>query len=704
MGIAISKEFSKALNKLPESLRKRTSDFYAKFIDNPHAPGFNYEPIIGAVDRTIHSARLNDSYRIIIKREDETDTYILLWIGQHDEAYEWALSRKCEINTKTGKIQIINVDNPPLIEDGEPNAVIELNHLFDNCTDEQLLQMGVPLCNLKLVRDIKNYRHFCNCKYLLPDDIAESLEYVANGFPPEEVLDMLRESMTGSECGTFAEALVNGKNDDAFYIVKNQEELQKVIEAPLETWRIFLHSTQRDIVNRDYSGPARVLDEAGTGKTVVAMHRAKRLASNLEDGQKILFTTFSTNLAKDIEQNLKKICSEEELSHIEVKNLDLWLAQFLKEKNVTIPIIRNQADDYWEQVMTQLNIPYFEKAFYKEEWSEVIAPYEILTLDEYLAVPRRGREKRLDLDDRKQAWPVFEAFMTKLKNKHVMDIETAINLCKSMIREQPISNVYPSIIVDEAQDFSPNALSLIRTIGGQEHQNDIFIVGDAHQRIYGRETVLSHYGINIKGRGCYLKINYRTTEETQRFASSILKDYKFDDLDGNIAEDTRCISFTHGAKPVMRCFHIFQEEVDFISNEVSRLLSEGVSAREICIVARINRMLDSYVLALRNRGIKTYEVKNHIHDDDHYDGIRVATMHRIKGLEFKYVFLASMNEGIVPPFGSAEHLQQTGKNEILKTEKCLIYVALTRAQIGTYITSYGNKSELLRWNGIPLDW
>ena len=254
---------------------------------------------------------------------------------------------------------------------------------------------------------------------------------------------------------------------------------------------------------------------------------------------------------------------------------------------------------------------------------------------------------------------------------------------------------YASIIIDEGQDFSDNAYRLIRALAGEEHPNDIFIVGDSHQRIYRNHPTLSKCGINVRGRSSILKINYRTTEEIRKHAFALLNGISFDDLDEDLDLGDKCQSLTHGEKPIVENFENANDEFDFLLREVKKLKENGVSLTDICVVARTKKLVDDYIALFTRAGIRSYAIKRNKVDDRSFDGLRVATMHRVKGLEFKYVFIAAVNNRIIPMPSAINKTDVVSEAESITSEKCLLYVAMTRAQKGVYITSYGRPSEFL---------
>ena len=236
---------------------------------------------------------------------------------------------------------------------------------------------------------------------------------------------------------------------------------------------------------------------------------------------------------------------------------------------------------------------------------------------------------------------------------------------------------------------------LIRALAGEEHPNDIFIVGDSHQRIYRNHPTLSKCGINVRGRSSILKINYRTTEEIRKHAFALLNGISFDDLDEDLDLGDKCQSLTHGEKPIVENFGNANDEFDFLLREVKKLKENGVSLTDICVVARTKKLVDDYIALFTRAGIRSYAIKRNKVDDRSFDGLRVATMHRVKGLEFKYVFIAAVNNRIIPLPSAINKTDAVSEAESITSEKCLLYVAMTRAQKGVYITSYGRPSEFL---------
>ena len=275
--VAISSDFFSAFAALPKAKQGRIMDFMSKFRSNPLSPGMNYEKINDAYDRNMRSVRVDDTYRAIVMREE--NVFLLLWVDHHDEAYDWARRKRCMLNHTTGSIQIYestsNEEQASVSPAKEP--------LFGQITDAQLKTLGVPEEQYALVRSVDSEKSFYGIQAKLPRDAYEALDLVRDGCDIDEVVDILYgESKDNDDIAT---ALENPITQMQFTIVDGEEELKAMMNAPLEKWRVFLHPSQRRLVTKNYSGPARVLGGAGTGKTVVAMHRAKYLAQQCKDSE-----------------------------------------------------------------------------------------------------------------------------------------------------------------------------------------------------------------------------------------------------------------------------------------------------------------------------------------------------------------------------------------------------------------------------------
>ncbi|MEW5910889.1 MAG: UvrD-helicase domain-containing protein, partial [Thermodesulfobacteriota bacterium] len=375
----------------------------------PASPSIHYEKIQKAKDENVRSVRIDQDYRGIILKPASGNVYMLLWVDHHDKAYAWAENRIFSINSETGGLQVVNVEEKPLTVEPE-EAKDSSGHPFDSYKDAELMRLGVPQILLPLVRQLKKKDDLDAIENRLPQEAYEALFFLAEGFSLQDVFKDLEKEQPPVDVDTtdFVTALENPDSKRRFHVVEGALELAEILNSPLELWRIFLHPSQRSIVEKDHNGPVRVLGGAGTGKTVVAMHRARWLAEKLftKENDRILFTTFTKNLAADIKENLRKLCSPDVMKKIDVINLDAWVIQFLKKHGYNYTLIfQDNTGPYWQNALNLSPIDMdLDESFYPQEWAQVIQAQGITTSDEYMKASRVGRRKKLTRPMRQKIW------------------------------------------------------------------------------------------------------------------------------------------------------------------------------------------------------------------------------------------------------------------------------------------------------------
>ena len=699
--VSISTDFLESYSRISKNKQSRVRDFIEKFKADPASHGLHYEKINNARDPNIRSVRVNDQYRAIVLKPEQGNVFMLLWVDNHDDAYDWARNRKFQIHPETGALQVFDVSEVEVTPEKKEKE--EDKGLFKDFRDRELIRLGIPEDLLPLIRTITSESELEGSENKMPEESFEALYMLAAGYTQEEVYNEIVASKPATiDTSDFSRALSRPESQRRFAVIEDDIELQEILAAPLEHWRIFLHPSQRRIVQMKANGPVRVLGGAGTGKTVVAMHRAKWLAENFftEDNDRILFTTFTRNLSVDIKTNLQKLCSPQIMRRIEVINIDAWVSRFLKKQDYDYKIIFDkEAQPLWKN---SLNIAEnkldLSEQFYKNEWEQVIQQQGITDIKTYLRASRVGRGRRLCRRDRLKVWPVFEEYRSQMNDRHYKEFIDAARDARQLLEQMGDILPYAAIIVDEAQDMNAEVFRLIRQmipVENEEHPNDIFITGDSHQRIYSNKIVLGHCGIDIRGRGRRLRINYRTTEETRGWAVRLLEGKDFDDLDGEAYDQRGYKSLMHGPLPIIKKKENFTAEVNTISEYISKLKEIGTSEKDICLVARTNYLMGQYEGALQMKNFKTYQIHRSKAEERTEPGIRIATMHRVKGLEFDHVIIAGVNQGTVPLSKAMEADNPHEKAERETRERSLLYVSATRAKKSVLITSSGKPSEFI---------
>ena len=715
--VALSNDFFKAFGKLSNKARSKVAAFIAKFRHNPRSPGLNYESVKGGKDPMIRSLRVDQDVRCILRAPDEGNTYVLLWIDKHDEAYQWARRRSCHVNRVSGALHVVNVEaaetavrevstRPHSVEAAaesrQPLPQTVPNALFEACDDEQLMLLGVPEVLLPAVRAVSNEEALARLIEWLPQACVDGLILIAGGRTVEDVVKELeRQRADGVDPADVAAALEAPDSKAEFLVITDDDELEAMLSAPLEQWRVFLHPSQRRLVERDWSGPVRVLGGAGTGKTVVAMHRAHWMAKRLiADGGAghVLFTTFTRNLATDIHSNLTKICSSEELQRIRVVNLDRWVMDFLKTKGLHIRVFNQQSKDAaWSLAMdmadTELGL---DENFYKEEWKDVVLANGCRSRDDYLKARRIGRGTRLNRKRRSQIWPVFDALRAEFRQQGLWEPEEARQVAADLLKASNRSPQFAYVVVDEAQDLDMASFELIRALAGDPHSNDIFIVGDPHQRIYGKPVVLGRCGIEIRGRSRKLRINYRTTEETRAWATAVLSGLAFDDLDDGSDSASDYRSLLHGDKPLIKTFEDPAEEQHFLVELLLQIKEEQGSLANTCVTTRTNTMINKFTQLFQSEGIQCRVIQADEADDPSNPSLRLATMHRVKGLEFDQVFIPCLDSDQMPLKSILDRKPDQVSRELFEQqERSLLHVAATRAKKRVVVSYTGYPSPLI---------
>lgn len=682
--VALSQDFLANLPGLPGNIQGKVLKWALKFQTDPTASGIRYESIQGARDKSLRSVRIDQDWRGIVFKPDKGDVYVLMYVDHHDAAYRWAENRRVAIHPVTGAMQVFSVESvvEPALETARHGVPHESSKaaaagpepkpapLYGHLSDEDLLSLGTPAALLGQVRSIGSESELDAMQPFLPVEAYEGLFLIAAGDTVHEVLAS-RETRVDQAVDTtdFAAALATAESQARFVVVDDEETMAAILNAPLAQWRIFLHPTQRKLAQGHRSGPMRVLGGAGTGKTVLAMHRAKWLAENaVPEGRKVFFTTFNRNLAHDIEGNLKTLCTSQTLQKIEVRNLDAWVHAFLRRHRYEYKIVFSRDRDEgaraaWQQALAladpSLGLP---SGFYEEEFERVVLAQGVTSRDGYRQARRIGRGTVLNRAKRDAIWPVFEEYRTGLTSRKLKELDDAYRDAARLLEDKPSD--FSCIVVDETQDLGPQALRLLRAMVPQG-PNDLFFVGDGHQRIYLRHRAsMTSCGIDIRGRSRKLYLNYRTTEEIRRLAVAMLEGCEVDDLDEGSDEVRRYKSVAHGPSPVVHEVAHLEDAHRRMAPIVRAALERG---HTICVLVAAVHEAEAVAKVLQNEGIAAIRIGPEQQDPSGSTAARIATMHRAKGLEFDEVLVL-----LAQPAGTPQ--------PEMSDPRRLHYVAVSRAK------------------------
>lgn len=686
----------KSVRKLPDYVSGKFLDLMSRYMDNPSSNGLNLETVEGGRDKSLKSLRLDQNYRAIAFETPKDIMFV--HVNEHDKAYRWAEGRRVKLDKATNRIRIVEEieQNQEAVTNNEQEK-----NLFSDFKDKKLIALGVAEEAIALARSLSSESELDDAQDRFDPLSFQVLYALAAGYSEEEVYalvgDVIIEPSSTDQDKSFEDLITTEESRQTIFTPQSIEELRRFFDGELEGWRIWLHPDQRKFAYKDYNGPAMVRGGAGTGKTVVAMHRAKYLADQLtadpqNAGQKILITTYTTTLAKDIENNLKTLCPEYvsgSAPRIEVINLDRWAVQYLKKKQFNRRVVSTAADEQhieglWDEVFESLILPSgLSEAFIKAEWEQIIQAKGIDDLADYIRASRVGRGTPLNRAKRKALWNYFALFRAKLIQSGLVERDDVYREAIPLLRAEPGKLGYYSVIVDEAQDMGEQAFRLIRSIIPEAQNNDknsIFIVGDAHQRIYNRRASMSSCGINIIGRSRKLRLNYRTTHEIRAWAVAVLKGISVDDLDEGKDSLDGYVSLARGMPPQLNGYGTDSEELAALAQWIDELPSDKIADNEIGILCHTNKQLQLVEDCFSTRGISTLKLSTDKADERGKPGVRLCTMHRAKGLEFKAVAIPFMSNNQFPPKWLLDKaIDEADKEDMEGQLKSLLHVAATRA-------------------------
>lgn len=687
-------KFFESLIMLPQKIQKKVLDFQKKFRENSKSAGIHLEPISTFKDSTLRTARVDQNYRAIIKAPKQGDVFYLLWVANHDDAYRWAENKIFNWNHETQSMQMFTAQEVdiPISKEKESDQ-----SFFANFKKEDLLKIGVPELLLPTVLTINDVDDLDKAQDFIPEDVFENLYYLLDGADIKQIIFDIEEGKIESD--NLESQLASFNNQRRFIELTDDEVFNSVLQGSLQKWKYYLHPSQRILVSKPFKGSVKVTGGAGTGKTVAALHRLKYLSQSLSKGsKKILFTTYTNALKENLLElvagmNIDK--SKMVLSTIDsvvfelIKKYDIskgGFRVFEYQANNKFNAVKNDMD-LWEEV-TSISSTSFTPEFLRDEYLQVLIQGNLKTIQEYFFTSRIGRGKALSRRLRKEVWHLCQSFKNLCVDQKLIYRHELYNVVYDHLREEQL-HPFEHVIVDELQDFSNVELRLVRQLVA-EKDDDLFLVGDPMQSIYNRQLVFSKLGIHIRGkRSKRLRINYRTTEEIKRLALSVITECKFQDFDGSEESKAGYLSLFHGKEPELQMFKTKNEELEYVVSQIDEL-KEDVLISEMAVCARTKNGLKDFRTALHIAEIP-YSEKG----KKQIGAINLMSFHGMKGLEFKVVFLVDVNDRTAPklPFDFAE-LSDVEQEQITKSEKSLLYVAMTRAIEHVYITGTGRSSHL----------
>lgn len=753
----------KQKDKIDGSMKGKVYSFMEKLQKDDTNPGLHIEPMHGPVDGRVRTGRIDANYRAVLFKVpfDKMPHYFYYGAWPHDEAIEIARASQLHVNPINGVLEVIRTTAPQtdgLVSDGpatEPDATVEVpdevvaadeDHVqASNDNDVPLAEWNSPLVDsgyateqlvtsLGLDRDVVQRALAAASEDALfavlteaPEWQATALLELAAGTPIDDVRDKLSlgdyvDDPSKSEEEKIKEALEHPATRMQFtFVGENPEELKQVIDGgDFDAWRTFLHPEQRIYAERHYNGSFRLSGGAGTGKTVVLLHRARMFAVE-EPQARIVLTTYTTTLADALETGMLKldphlgrgsapgkagllIAGVDSLVNKVIRGAsDVEQRQAMKDvfglesavpgKILDAELVRHQWEAAVNDVPQELEDELANPTFLQQEYETVVSPNFISSKDQYLKVPRAGRGTALNRSKRLAVWKIIEAYRYYNRIEMNCSFVELAHLAASVLRQRTAggdARLAEHVLIDEAQDLHAGHWLFLRELVNAG-PDDLFIAEDSHQRIYGQKVPLSRFGIAIVGRSRRLTLNYRTTQQNLDYAVGLLTGVHVTDIEGEEESNKGYTSSRTGPRPEERSALSLAGELDNLVSYLNQWRDEGVALETVGILVRSNYQISKVVDGLLERRLTAREVSGRAEP-----GVPVVmTMHRSKGMEFTRAVLFGISDQLLPAQYQIRNLAPAEREDALLRERSLLYVAATRARDGLVVSWSGQPSELL---------
>jgi mRNA-degrading endonuclease RelE of RelBE toxin-antitoxin system len=685
MQFRIADTFTDSLARLTAEEQKTVKTTTFDLQVNPAEPGIQLHRIDRAKDPNFWSVRDGRDLRLIVHKSEST--LVLCYVDHHERAYQWAERRRLVTHPTTGAAQLIEVRETvqevvvPVYVDAEVPAP-KRPLLFAELPDEQLLRYGVPPEWMDDVRQATDESILALAVHL-PDEAAEALLELATGGTP----------IVPTPMPAGIDPFEHPHAQRRFRVMRDVEELERALESPWEKWTVFLHPAQRELVESDFIGPARVSGSAGTGKTIVALHRAVFLARAHPDAR-VLLTTYSDTLANALRARLALLIRNEPrvAERVDVQSIG-EVGDRLYRALVGVPQIasRDVITKLLQEASDAVGGHKFRLHFLLSEWEQVADAWQLDSWEAYRDVRRLGRKTRLPEQQRSVLWSIFERVSARLAQD---DLITEFGMFSKLaaLLAQSDKQPYDFAVVDEAQDMGVAHLRFFAALAA-DRQNGLFFAGDLGQRIFQQPFSWLALGVDIRGRARNLRVNYRTSHQIRQRADRLL-DPELTDADGNTESRAGTVSMFNGLPPTVRVLDDPDSEARAVSSWIAELVGQGLAPEEFGVFVRSEAEIDRARLALTEAGLPFTVLDDKVETTRGH--VSISTMHLAKGLEFRAVAVMACDDEVIP---SQERIETVADDadleDVYNTERHLLYVACTRARDHLLVTGVAPASEFL---------
>lgn len=693
MPLQLSTTFTDSLARLTPEEQKLVKTTAFDLHLNPANPGNSFHRLENTRDKRFWSIRVSANLRLILHKTDAN--LLLCYVDHHDKAYAWAERRKLEVHPTTGAAQWVEIREtvrevparapapaPAPASPVPPAPPKPAPLLFKHLSDIELLAYGIPADWLADVRSATEHT-LLDLTAHLPAEAAEALLEIATGGRPKPQAP----APQGSDPFAHPDA------QRRFRAMADAAELEQALNYPWDKWIVFLHPAQRQWIERDYNGPARVSGSAGTGKTIVALHRAVHLARTHADAR-VLLTTFGPALAAALRDKVRRLTAGQPqlLERVDVEDLD-GVARRLHQRLFGAPRVISDAElaEWLSAEAKAQNLTKASPRFLLGEWTDLVEPQNLTSWEAYRDARRLGRKTRVTEAQRAAMWAVFANLQARLLREGMTTRSGMLHrLAAAFGAGERLP--YDHVVVDEAQDLTVPQLRLLAAMVGNR-ANGLFFAGDLGQRIFQTPFSWQAQGVDIRGRSRNLKVNYRTSHQIRARADKLLAP-ELSDVDGNIERRTGTVSAFDGAEPEIARFASAQAEIAATAAWLTGLVQSGVAASEIGVFVRSDNELERALAAVAEAGQTARVLDDRV--TSAAGRINVGTMHLAKGLEFKAVAVMACDDEVLPCQARIGAVADDNDLEdVYNTERHLLYVACTRARDRLRVSGVEPVSEFL---------
>jgi superfamily I DNA/RNA helicase len=721
--LSFTPRFSRAVKQSGTDIEREVWALVEQFMANSRSAALDLEAYQGALDPKFRTIRLTRGLRALAWALAD-DLYVLDDIATHDEATRLARRRRCDINPFSGALRICEFSIETDVAAPEQAAVPTLfaQHRF-----RELIRAGISEPVASVLKCLRTREDFDQLVKFGPRTDLELADALLTGFSADEAKEYVQlchasRPSTGTPDGDdrrvapdLRTAVDAAARNGELVVISTERELKDALRLSFAEWTVFLHPSQRDHAYRPrFNGPFVLLGGPGTGKTVVALHRAYFLAKQLAQGsmfetradKPILFCAFSASLVQSIREQVTQLGGEALAGLIDVATVDAVASRILKDHGqpatriISGDELADRAGAAIAELPQRASDGWLTPGFLLDEWEHFILGNLVTSADEYLASRRMGAGRGLRVDQRRMVWDAVQNFERGIQHDNATTFPHNA-LRATMLAGDVAASRYAHIIVDEAQDLSTAHWRLLRALV-PEGPNDLFIVGDAHQRIYTRGAPLKAAGIRTPGRKRTLVLNYRNTVEIIDWALQLLTGTEADDLDEGMANLEGYHGRVNGPKPVCIGYETKAAELVGIAEAVREWVREGIEPASIAVMCRSNKLCDDVAKGLADAGVPTHRIRART-DRTKNGMVSVLTMHRSKGLEFRATAVAMVCAGIMP---QASTLAEAGddteeRKRLERTERKLLFTACTRPRERLRVSWHAAPSPFLVLPAVP---